>query len=437
MRHLIVGTGVAGLSAGMAIRSIQPDAEIILLSQEPEKYYSRPGLAYLLTKEIPEKQLFPLSSRELQALGLKIQAGVVRSIQPDARELTLADGTRLPYDRLLLAVGAAASMPDLPGMDLTGVVKLDTLADARQIIRWARRGRRAVVVGGGITALEIVEGLARRGMQVHYLLRKDRYWANVLDESESRLVESHLKHAGVILHTFAEVAGLVGRRGQLRGVQLQSGETLPADLAAFAIGIQPRLGLARAAGLTTDRGILVDSYMQTSAANIFAAGDVAQVYDPASGKYILDSLWSQARAQGHCAGLNMAGQATPYIKSTPFNVTRLAGITTTLIGTVGGGQDADLIGIARGDSELWRDLPHAIACQTHKDTNRVRVMVGEHTLVGAVVMGDQALSQPLQDLITHQVDIAGIRPDLLGANGNLSALLLDFWSDWRNRYAAS
>jgi hypothetical protein len=128
----------------------------------------------------------------------------------------------------------------------------------------------------------------------------------------------------------------------------------------------------------------------------------------------------------------MVGVKTPYIKSTPFNVTRLAGLTTTIIGTVGRGSDQDLRGIARGDSETWRQLPDAIAAQTGFDVNRIRVMIGEDRFIGAIVMGDQTLSHPLHRMIEHKADIRPIREQLLASNGNLPEVLIDFWSQWRN-----
>jgi hypothetical protein len=126
----------------------------------------------------------------------------------------------------------------------------------------------------------------------------------------------------------------------------------------------------------------------------------------------------------------MAGGASPYIKSVPFNVTRLAGLTTTIIGTVGRGSDADLVGIARGDSETWRQLPDAIAAQSDFEVNRLRVMVGQQHIIGAIVMGDQILSQPLRQLVARRVDITPIRSHLLQPQAKLGELIADFWSQW-------
>ncbi len=221
-----------------------------------------------------------------------------------------------------------------------------------------------MVIGGGITALELAEGLLARGMKVRYLLRGDRYWSNVLDPQESRIVEARLQEEGVTLHHHAEITEVLGKNGHVHAVRLADGQIWKCDLLAYAIGIHPRLELAKRAGLAVDRGILVNEFLQTSETDIYAAGDAAQAYDPMTGRSVLDSLWNPARQQGYAAGLNMAGKRTAYSKSAPFNVTRLAGLTTTIIGTVGGGRDDDLVGIARGDSETWRELPDAMIAQS-------------------------------------------------------------------------
>ena len=252
--------------------------------------------------------------------------------------LRLQNGQTLPYDRLLIATGATAAQPDLPGINLKGVVKLDSMEDANSIVDQARRGQTAIVVGGGITALELVEGLVARGMRVHYFLRGDRYWSNVLDEVESCIVEDRLKSDGVTIHYRTNLVEIHGKGGQLAGIRAQTGDKftdIPCHLLAIAIGIRPRKELADAGHLKTQRGVLVDSYLHTSHPDVFAAGDVAQIFDPYTREYVLDSLWDPAIQQGRAAGLNMTGCNVLYQKLIPFNVTRLAGLITTIIGQVG------------------------------------------------------------------------------------------------------
>jgi NADPH-dependent 2,4-dienoyl-CoA reductase/sulfur reductase-like enzyme len=433
----MVGMGAAGIAAAETIRHEDPSADVLLVSEDVHGYYSRPGLAYYLTGEIPEQMLHPFSERDFDHLNLRRIQGRVARLHLQAHRVELQQGVSLPYDRLLLATGSQAAMPALPGVDLQGVVKLDDMDDARQILKRGRRARGAVVVGGGITALEIVEGLRARRVPTHYFMRRDRYWGNVLDETESRIVEHRLMEEGVQIHYHTELSEILGKGDRVVGVLTNDGRQIKCGLVAIAIGVRPRKELADEAGLETDRGILVNEYLQTSAPDVFAAGDVAQVLDPLSGRAILDTLWGVAVAQGRAAGLNMVGQAAPYRKAVPFNVTRLAGLTTTIIGTVGRGVDADLLGIARGDSETWRQLPDAIAAQEDFQVNRLRILVGERTLLGAIVMGDQTLSQPLHRLIAWQADITAIRDRLLQPGANLGDLIAQFWADWRTDHATS
>lgn len=403
-----------------------------MIGDDPHGFYSRPGLAYYLTGELHDKALYPRTSDEYRQMNFRYVKGRVKGVLREARVLELENQTSIAYDRLLIATGAQALPLEMPGANLEGVFKLDHMEDAKRILKRARRGKTAVVVGGGITALELVEGLLARGMNVHYLLRGDRYWSGVLDEHESKIVEARLQVEGVTLHHHAELIEVMGKKNRVIGARLLDGRTLKCDMVAYAIGIRPRLELAIQAGLAVDRGILVNEFMQTNDPHIFAAGDVAQVYDPAVGRSVLDSLWGPARQQGYAAGLNMAGKTTAYIKAPPFNVTRLAGLTTTIIGAVGGGHDEDLVGIARGDSETWRSLPDALVAQSGFDVNHLRLMVGEQRLLGAVVMGDQTLSYPLQKIVSERIDISSIREKLLAADARIGDVVVEFWAGLRN-----
>jgi len=428
---VIVGSGIAGLAAAEAIRERDGSAVISMVSEEPHNFYSRPGLAYLLRGDIPEKQLFVRTSKDLRALSVRRIHACVDQLLPNEHEVLLADGRRLRYDRLLLAMGARAVPPSFPGGQLAGVVKLDGLDDTRQILKLARRGKAAVVVGGGITALELAEGLNARGMQVHYFLRGARYWSDVLDEAESQIVMDRLRHEGVTIHTHTQVKEALGSRGRLAAVETESGVRIPCNILAVAIGVRPRADLARSAGLRVDKGIVVDEFLRTSVSDLYAAGDVAEVYDPHSGRTTLDVLWPSALAQGKVAGANMAGANLHYVKGIPYNVTMLAGLRVTIIGAVGGGANEDLVAITRGESEAWRVLPKAWVISDRDDVNRIRLVVGDRHILGALLMGDQSWSRPLQHLITAQVDITPIRAAL--GNGAAIALpqLARFYQQWK------
>jgi NAD(P)H-nitrite reductase large subunit len=438
--YAIVGSGIAGLAAAEAMRQLLPQATISMISEEPHHFYSRPGLAYLLRGDIPEKQLHIRTRDDLRALNVSRIAARVDQLLHDRHELVLANGKRVNYDRVLLATGACAVPPPFPGGDLAGIVKLDSLDDTRHILKLAGRGKTAVVIGGGITALELVEGLLARGMNVHYFLRGDRYLSDVLDETESHIVMERLRHEGVVIHTNTQVKQALGEPGRvsagskLSSVETQAGATIACDILAVAIGVRPRLDLARQAGLKLDKGIIVNEFMETSAADVYAAGDVAEVRDPRTGTTTLDVLWPTALAMGRAAGANMAGRRCPYLKDVPFNVTQLTGLKVTIIGAVGGGKkNDDLVAITRGESEAWRLAPNALVLSDRDDVNRVRLLVGGQHIVGALVMGDQTWSRPLQRLIVARADITPIRPALINGGADALTLLANFYQQWQQR----
>ena len=435
--YVIVGSSIAGTSAAEAIRERDAAAAISIVSDEPHGLYSRPGLAYLLRGDIPEKQLFsrtPDDVRQLRATTIHARAEQLRPVQ---HQVVLANGQTLTYDRLLLATGSIAVPPDFPGANLHGVLKLDNLDDTRVLMKAAGRNKTAIVIGGGITALELVEGLRARGMKVHYFMRGDRFWANVLDEAESRLIEERLCDEGVIIHTRTQIKQAHGKRDKLTAVETVSGETLKCDVLAVAIGVKPRLELAQEAGMKIERGLLVDEYLRTSAPDVYAAGDVAQIYDPHSGRAVLDVLWSTALEQGRAAGLNMAGVQQPYVKQVAMNVTQLAGLVTTIIGAVGGGKDVDLLTISRGDSEAWRLPTGAWVLTDQHAVNRLRLLVSDCAIVGAVVMGDQAWSRPLHHLIAARADICSIRAHLEAEPAQALTMLSNFYQHWEQSHRAS
>ena len=436
-RYVILGTGAAGIAAAEAARGVDPQVEIVCVAAEKAGYYSRPGLAYYLSKELSHRALYPFSNQDFNSRGIRLYQNKAVRIDPDTHTILFQDGKKMRYDRALLALGAQAVRPKIDGADLDGVVYLDSMSQTRLMIRKARWARSAVVIGGGITALEIVEGLQARGVKVHFFLRGEDYWSRVLDKTESIIVLNRLKHEGVAIHLNTELDRIVDKRRKVNAVITRDGRRIKTSMVAFAIGVRPRLGLAQASGLDVRRGVRVNQFMQTSAPNVFAAGDVAEVHDPETDSWVVDSLWPVARHQGSIAGKNMAGEPTPYRRSSPLNVTRLTGVTTTIIGQVGSGEaDDDEVSIVRGESETWQKMPDAVVCQNNFDINRLRVMVGDRSLLGAVLMGDQSLSRPLEELVAGKVDITPIREALVAPGADLGGTIFNFWNAWRQTVAA-
>ena len=430
-RYCIIGSGVAALAAAEVIRTRDPAGILTLIGDDPDGYYSRPGIAYYLNRTIPEQQLFPRSPEQLRELfPVRIHARVVNISTAD-REVVLHDGRRVAYDRLLIATGARPFNPPFPGNDLPQVVNLDTLEDVRRILRLARRGHTAIVVGGGVIAIELAEGLNARGMAVHQFVRRDTFWWPVLDPVESRHVQQGLEDEGIRVHFKTEVAEARGKHGRLTEVITKGGVRVPCHVLGLAAGVRPDTTLGRQAGLAVDEGILVDEYLQTSAEGVFAAGNVAQVRDPETGGTWLETLWDSARIQGEAAGANMTGDHQACTYTTPFNVVRIGGIVVATIGAMMDKATPDVVSVAANDARLGPVAPN-LHVEHHDPVNRVRVLVGERSILGAVVLGDQSFAHALHDMIQSRLDISSIRRTLIEHPEQGVAALAAFYREWKH-----
>ena len=405
--YLLVGSGIAGLSAAEAIRARDRGSSLTLVSAEPHPFYSRPGLVQFVAGTTPARRLELRTYEQVQALGLDRRVGEVVQVRPDEHRAVLSDGAPLRYDRLLLATGALSLRPDFPGAELDGVATLDNLADARHLVARLKRAKAAVVVGGGPLAAELAQALRTRGLEVHYLLRAKRYWGTVLDPVESRLVEDALERQGIVLHRETRVVRALGERCHLVGVETSGGQTLRCDVLLAVIGVRPRLELPRRAGLAVHRGVLVDALHRTSAADVFAAGDVAEHQDPDTGHGWLDALWTSAQEDGRAAGEAMAGDPPSGRPRPSYGELELGGLATTIVGQVSGGEsaDGDLLTISREDSEAWRARPRARSLARQGPGTRVRVLAAKDRLLGAVVMGDPRAARALLHLVRERADL--------------------------------
>lgn len=420
MRYLIIGNGAAGVTAAETIRLHDPQGSISIVSAEPYPAYSRPGLAYLLIGEIPKSQLFTRNPEWYSARRLNLVFGKAERLDVRGQRVRLEDGRVLRYDRLLLATGARATPAPYPGANLSGIVYLDTLDGTVDLLRQAKRRRRAVVIGGGITALELCEGLAKRGVNTNYFLRRDRLWGRVFDEAEASLLEERMESHGVNIGYNREITQIEGKRGKVRAVSLKGGGEFPCNLVGMAIGVKPQIELLEKTSVEVDRAVLVDEHMQSNVPNVFAAGDCAQVYDRWTQRHMLDVLWPSAVAEGRVAGMNMAGSSQAYVKGIPFNACLLFGLHITIMGQISPRSDSVSNGdievvehLSRGSSEIWYTYPRNYAsAYSREGSNRMRLALNGDNLVGALLMGDQSMADTLCQIIERQINIREYVPQL-------------------------
>jgi NADPH-dependent 2,4-dienoyl-CoA reductase/sulfur reductase-like enzyme len=226
----------------------------------------------------------------------------IGAIKPREHEVLLADGGTIGYDKLLLATGAEPVRLPIPGASASDVLTLRSLADCRAIIARAQEARRVLVIGASFIGLEVAASLRTRGLEVHVVAPEARPLEKVMGPQLGDVIRALHEEKGVHFHLENTVSGLEGGRATLK-----DGTVLHADFAVAGVGVQPRLQLAEAAGLALDKGVCVNSLLQTSAPDIYAAGDIARWPDKHSGAPIRVEHWVVATRQGQIAARNMLG----------------------------------------------------------------------------------------------------------------------------------
>ena len=321
-RIVIVGCGAAGFAAAEMLRRREYRGSIVMLSNDGAPPVDRPNLSKdYLAGSAPEDWL-PLKPDAFysdNAITLRLDTEVV-GIDLKAREVHIAGAASVPYDRLLLATGAEPVRLAIPGADAPHVHTLRSLADCRAIIDLAKNAKRALVVGASFIGLEAAAALRARDIEVHVAAPEARPMERVLGPEFGDFIRVLHEEHGVVFHLGETVAAIAGRRATLKG-----GAVLEADLVVVGIGVRPRLALAEQAGLAIDRGVSVDAFLQTSAAGVYAAGDIARWPDAHSGAAIRVEHWVVAERQGQVAAANMLGlnerfDAVPFFWSQHYDV---------------------------------------------------------------------------------------------------------------------
>ena len=307
---IIVGGGLAGALAAETLREEGFDGRITLLGEEPHRPYERPPLSkdYLQGKAARDS-IFAYAEPWYADHAVELRLGTaVTSLDPALRTVTTATGEQLDYDKLLLTTGSTPRRLNVPGADLDGVHYLRSVDDSERIKAGFDQAHRVAIIGAGWIGLETAAAARNAGVDVTLLERSELPLLHVLGpETAPIFADLHRDH-GVDLRSQVAVAELSGRNGAVTGVILSDGSRIEADMVLVGVGITPNTQLAAQAGLDVDNGILVDEHLRSSDVNIFAAGDVANAYNPRLGRHLRVEHWANARRQGAVAGKTMLGQ---------------------------------------------------------------------------------------------------------------------------------
>jgi nitrite reductase (NADH) large subunit len=397
---MIVGGGIAAVSAAEALRTAAPDAGIVVLSKEGRLPYHRLNLTRYLAGEVATEHL-PIHPDDWYAeRGITLRLGeAAASFDGSRKTVRLGSGEELGWDALILAAGSHPFVPPIPGASREGVTALRTPEDADRILAAASRGGRCVCIGGGILGLETAGALARRGAQVSVIEGFGWLLPRQLDQRAGEILADHLRGIGVDLRLKAKVRELVGDEC-VRGVDLEGAGVLDADLVVLATGVRPNSYLARMAGLEVAGGVVVDDRLRTSHPSVYAAGDVA------SHRGVVYGTWGPAQFQGTIAGMNAAGGDVEFGGIPRSNTLKVLDV------------DMYSIGVVTPEDASSEVLSHETA-----DGHFYRFVVRDNALVGAILLGDTGLTAHVKALVESKTDLSDLlrgRPtgrDLLAALG--------------------
>ena len=401
---VIVGNGIAGLTAAIEARRFAPDIRIAMITEQCHPTINTPALKQFTMGKLDREQLLAYPVGTERAQRIQMIHGRVEEINAQGKYVCLSNGSTIGYGSLLLATGSVASgLPAfLPGRDFDGVLTLHRLQDYMNLRRRLSEVDDAVVIGGGAHAIETVTSLLYLGIRTHWLLRKKTCLSRVLDRRASDLLLKHIQQAGARVYSETEVLGIAGNVGAVAGVVTNHHQMIPCQLVVVCTGMKPVTTLAERCTLPImyerDEGIFVNNQLRTNVPGIYAAGDVAAIHNPQNGIHETRAQWYSAVVEACNAAAAMTGQATLAARTfgVPWHATRLGDLSLLTVG-----------------SPLARIAGSETLTDSYKGTYR-RLTILDDQLIGYISLGQaQADGLAIKRLIDEGVSIGAIKEALL------------------------
>ena len=336
MKYVIIGNSAAGIGAVEGIRQIDDDGEITIITDEPHHTYSRPLISYLLLGKVMEENLKYRDDGFYTDNKVKFVNAFVAEIDAAGKAAVLSDGCRIPYDKLLVATGSSPFIPEFEGLaEVKDKYTFMCLDDAHKLDGALERNKRVLIVGAGLIGLKCAEGILKRVSHITVLDLAPGILSSILDDEGARIVQSHLESNGIEFRLSASI-----KRFENGRAILESGETIGFDILITAVGVRPNTKLLEGIA-DIRRGIAVNAKSETTAPDIYAAGDCTLTLDISSGQDKIMALLPNAYMQGECAGVNMAGGDMSFDKAIPMNAIGFLGLHVITAGSYVGEVYAD------------------------------------------------------------------------------------------------
>lgn len=379
--YIIIGNGIAGMTAAEEIRKSDKNSKIKIFSEESYLTYYRIKLSHSISQDVKPQDLLIHNEDWYKERNIEVFLNKkVKAIDPDNLRIFLENGEGVSYDKLLLANGSQPSIPPIEGINQEGVYALRTVQDLQNLQGYLKDCKEVAVIGGGLLGLEAAWSLKERGLKVHVLEFFPYLLPRQLDEELAIYVKERLETQGLNIHVSAATKEILGS-DKVVGVQLGDGRKIPADMVLLSTGVKANIDILKDSGIDTNRGVIVDANMKTTVDNIYAAGDIVEYNG------VLLALWSDAVQQGKIAAKNMLGIREDYSLPEPATLLSIGGFSAFSVGEI---KDTE-----ENISYKEGDIFHKLFIENGK-------------LIGGVLTGNVKKMAVLKKAVNENLDISSL-----------------------------
>jgi len=410
-KYVIIGGSAGGIGAVEAIREVDPMGELTVISEEPFPQYSRPMISEYVSREATLETMKYRGDQFWKNNNVQTHTGrAAVNIDFTKKQVELEGGTKIDFEKLLIATGGKPFVPRMKGGEKDGVFTFTELSSAKGLESKLEQCKSGVVIGGGLIGVSAAEALVKRGINVTLVELKEHILNLILDEKVSEIAEKVLSEAGVTVITGQTVQRILGKQDNedaVGGVVMTDGTEIPCDLVVVAIGVIPRTELVKETDMNLNRGIVVDRFMRTNIPDVYACGDVAEAHD-----FLLDGnrllpLWPLAHLGGRVAGYNMAGKKAEYAGGTVMSSLKYFDLPVIAVGNV--------------NPEELDNYEVMVEHQPEKTVYK-KILLKDGAIAGFIFLGDIEKAGIFFRLLKNHVDVSEIKDRLLSEDFGIVTL---------------
>ena len=334
MHIVIIGNGVAGITAARHIRKLS-DHKLTVISGETDHFFSRTALMYVYMGHMRFEDIKPYEDWFWEKNRIGLMRGYVEKVDTKNKQLEFDDGQKMGYDKLIIACGSVSNKFGWPGQDLDGVQGLYSFQDLEAMEHYSENLQKAIIVGGGLIGIEMAEMFHSRHIPVTFLVREKSFWNPVLPAEESAMINRHILEHGIDLHLETELKEIWGEKGgRVKMVLTNKGEKIHCQFVGLTVGVSPNIDFLRFGEIELGKGILVNEYLETTATDVYAIGDCAQLQNPPEGRRPIEAVWYVGRMMGETVAHTVCGNKTKYNPGIWFNSAKFFDIEYQVYGNV-------------------------------------------------------------------------------------------------------